>query len=123
MRKLGILFVLAAMLGMVAVACGDDDNGKNACEKAADVAKAGMDDYCNGKADTCWFCDCYLKGQVMDMTVDGTNITYSCKAPDPASTTCDGSALDSANSCLANESACQSTASSTAEQACNSSSK
>lgn len=123
MKKLGILFVLAAMLGMVAVACGDDDSGKNACEKAGDVAKAGMDDYCAGKADTCWFCDCYLQGQDMDMTVDGTTVTYSCKDRAPATTTCDGSALTSANDCLADETQCQSDMSDAAKAGCDNSSK
>ena len=90
---------------------------------AVSAAKAGMDDYCTGKADTCWFCECYLQGQDMDMTVDGTNITYSCKAREPASTTCDGSALDSANDCLADEAACQSNMSDVAQQACEGSAK
>ena len=123
MKKLSILFAFVAVFGLAVVACGDDDD-KNACEKAADVMKDGMDSYCTGKADTCWFCDCYNQGQEMDVTVDGTTMTYSCKAPTATGeTTCDGSSLDSANTCLDNKATCESDASSAAQSACDASSK
>ena len=114
---------MAALLGTVVVACGDDDNDKNACEQAADVQKAGLDDYCAGKAATCWFCDCYLQGKGLNTTVDGTTITYSCTDPDPVDPTCDGTALDHANTCLNDQAACQQEASNLAQQACDASTK
>ena len=92
-----------AFIGLIALSgCG-----KNDCDKAADVIKAGMDQGCSGKDSTCWYCDCYNKGQMIGD--DGK----SCKAIPTTSTststsaTCDGSSLTSAQTCLNDETACK----------------
>jgi len=120
MRKSVLAFAVVAVFGFVVLACGGGDK-KNACEKAGDVMKQGMDQHCSGKSDDCWFCDCYNRNLSMDVTVDGTEITYSCVQPDPTpAPACEGSVLDQANQCLDDKTACQNTAASTAQSACDS---
>jgi hypothetical protein len=105
MKKFMVLAFIMGAAALVVGACGDDDD-KNDCEKAADVVKAAADDACDGRSAECWACDCYNQNMGVHTTIDGTTVTYSCEALTPGSTTCDGTTLSSAQSCLANETSC-----------------
>jgi hypothetical protein len=123
MKKFMVLAFIVGAATLVVGACGDDDD-KNDCEKATDVATAAANTACSGKSDTCWACDCYNQNLSLDFTMDGTHIVYSCVTPDPVVTpTCDGTTLSSAQDCLANETSCANDMTTSMNSACTSTTK
>ncbi|MCL2178579.1 MAG: hypothetical protein FWC28_02230 [Proteobacteria bacterium] len=127
MKKLGM--ILAMALALAFAACGDDDKdtnntdkpGGNTGEKENDCAKAGkvvdvMGEFCKGKSDECWPCDCYNQDKALDVSMDMETfeMAYSCKAPEPVEepveeAKCEGEALAWAEECLADQAACKQT--------------
>ncbi len=115
MKKLSVVLVVMAAFGLALGACGGD--GKNACEKAADVMEKGMVEFCQPVVDNCLFCECLVQGQVVNDAGDG------CEAPDDGggeAAACEGEALTAAEACLADQDACKQSMADTAEMVCQS---
>ena len=105
MKNLMLSFAFLATCGLILGACGDSTqgNGKDDCEKAADLAKEAMDAACATKDDTCCVCKCWKEG----MDYDPQAPTCTCVDFDPPAETCEGTALQEAQDCLADEDACK----------------
>ncbi|MCP4679104.1 MAG: hypothetical protein GY854_27160 [Deltaproteobacteria bacterium] len=105
-----VVFLLAVMLvGLCLVACDDDDDGGNDCEKAANVMLQGMKDACADETECC-YCDCIVSGssslEGCDCTADGSGGGDS----GGEEAKCEGAALDAAQVCLDDTSTCKSQA-------------
>jgi hypothetical protein len=103
MKKFAFGFAVIAAIALSG--CGQND-----CDKVASDEKTALDAVCAGKDTTCTSCKCYNAGQVLDVQVNGTTITYACKAATTTSTTttvtCDGTTLSAATTCLNDETTC-----------------
>ena len=105
MKNLTLSFAFLALFGFILGACGDatQGNGKNDCEKAAELAQETMDAACATKDDTCCVCKCWKEDKDYDiMAVDCTCVPF-----DPPPETCEGAILQEAQNCLADETACK----------------
>jgi hypothetical protein len=117
MKKLSIVLSLVAAFGLAMVACGDDDD-KNVCEQAGEVAESGMDSYCSGRVDECYFCDCWINNdQIISM-----DATDQCADPDPIGD-CTGQNETNAQACLDDEASCRADAEAAAQALCDASQK
>jgi hypothetical protein len=100
MKKFAIAFAVVGVFGLSGC-------GKSACDQVADETKAAYDAACSGKNAECWYCDCYNQSKMIDVVVDGTSVTYSCKAIPTVTTTttvtaaaCEGSTATTAQACI-----------------------
>lgn len=92
---------------------------KSECDRQADLAQAAQAQACQGKAATCWYCDCLLQGRQVAKTVVGTGVETACVEKAPATAqACEGKILDNAQACLNDEDACKAPLIEAASQAC-----
>lgn len=108
MRYVALMF---SVLFLFTLACDNDKDQKTDCEILQDVATQAAEAVCDGSV-SCTFCDCFAQGMDMEVTGDGTDVSYSCVA---ASETCDAT---EANGCVADEDVCLSLLTSAADSAC-----
>ena len=114
MTRFLFVAVTVAALTLAPFGCKKDDNpDPTPCEQVADLTESALAATCTPDA-SCVFCDCAGQGLEMDVTVDGSDLVYSCGEP----VTCDAS---EAEVCLADEAACVADMASAAETLCASS--
>ncbi|HEY3448980.1 MAG TPA: hypothetical protein VGK67_21645 [Myxococcales bacterium] len=101
--KLPLVGILSAFL-LAGAGCGPTTSP---CEQVLEKQKAVVDAYCGGKDDTCWYCKCRNQGEQVKATLDGDLVVFSClpatAGPEAA---CEGTTLEQAQACLANEQSC-----------------
>jgi hypothetical protein len=102
MKKLGLLISAMMLVGVLVVACDNDDN-ENECNKAAAVMATTVDSYCAGREGECWACDCYNQDMMAVETGAASPITYECQT---VAKVCDATNLSTAETCLADEAQC-----------------
>jgi hypothetical protein len=74
MRYLAVILSAAFLF---AVACDKDKDQKTDCEILHSVADQAAQSVCDGSV-SCTFCDCYTQGMMMQVTGDGTDVSYTC---------------------------------------------
>lgn len=116
MKKLMLAIALLGVGGFIFGACGDSTkgNGKNDCEKYAELAQETMDAACASKDDTCCVCKCWKEGKDYDPQA----AVCTCVDFVPPAETCEGAILEEAQNCLADETTCKSTITNLVEGRC-----
>lgn len=100
------LLIFLALLPLALVFC-ETTKEPSVCERAFDFRMTTAASLCEGHLD-CMPCECLDAGMAFDAS----------DCVDPPETTCDGSALDTAESCLADETLCASEMADTIETIC-----
>ncbi len=105
MKKLAMIFSLLAICGFMLGACGDDDgNGGDPCaDLMAKTMIPGYDEACTGKGDTCCTCQCWLDGQKVVDTYDGTADPKTCTCKEDEAVECTSDLAALAKACLADQ--------------------
>jgi len=106
MKNLILALATLGVVGFSLAACGDSTKGdeKNDCEKYAELAEEAMDAACAPMDVSCCICKCWKEGKDYDtQAVDCTCVDFT-----PPAEICEGTLLEEAQDCLADETACKS---------------
>lgn len=94
-KFLGLLLAVSTLAG----ACGGED--ADPCKEASEVFAAAQANFCTDQAEDCSYCDCLNQGLVLDPE---SGDCLSAPAMNPVN--CEGLLEQSAQACLADETAC-----------------
>lgn len=121
-----VLVAMLASLGLLAAACGDDDDGDagagDPCAEEKQIKQDAITEYCADKANVCCFCQCWQEYPSFgnyDAALYADSGTCECVEPqvgDPGA--CEGAAKTIAEECIADPTACGDAAVAVAEPLC-----